>query len=250
MMDSVVLLDHPFRSETMLFFRLSMFQQLLDAPQDQVCKCFVHESDISNGPEVCRGSCVLCFWKRLEQSFWPTRWNLLCVQNLIHDAQESCHNIVLSGAKCDNSATNPHSSEALFVFSRLMVLSSVMKKGRGGVKWSNHGTEEFIDKQFGRNDNKNVTESRSSTLWVKTSCLQIGALSGREGKNKKNNNEIARRRIPDRRFIATMRAFARVVVIIGFCPLVASKRKQKRCGGQLTEPSEINFHVVHVRFSF
>ena len=81
MMVSGVLLDHPFRSETMLFFRLSMFQQLLDAPQDQVCKCFVHESDISNGPEVRSGSCVLCFWKHLEKSFLPTRWNLPCVQN-------------------------------------------------------------------------------------------------------------------------------------------------------------------------
>ena len=30
----------------------------------------------------------------------------------------------LSGAKCNNSATNPHSSEALFIFSRLMAHST------------------------------------------------------------------------------------------------------------------------------
>ena len=56
-----MLLDPPVRSETMLFFRLSMFQQFLDAPQDQVCKCFIHESDHSNGPEVRGGSCVFRF---------------------------------------------------------------------------------------------------------------------------------------------------------------------------------------------
>ena len=41
---------------------LHMFQQLLDAPQDQVCKCFIHESDHSNGPEVRGGSCIFRFF--------------------------------------------------------------------------------------------------------------------------------------------------------------------------------------------
>ena len=76
-------------------------------PQDQVCKCFVHESDISNDLAVRRVSCVLCFWKHLEKSFLPTRWNLPCVQNLIHDAQESCHNIVLSGRKVQHFSHQP-----------------------------------------------------------------------------------------------------------------------------------------------
>ena len=40
----------------------------------------------------------------------------------------------LSGAKCNNSATNPHSSEALFIFSRLMAPFNSCKLQFGSVK--------------------------------------------------------------------------------------------------------------------
>ena len=40
----------------------------------------------------------------------------------------------LSGAKCNNSATNPHSSEALFIFSRLMAPFNSCKLQFGCVK--------------------------------------------------------------------------------------------------------------------
>ena len=66
-----MLLDPAFLSATMLFFRLGMFQRFFQAPEDQGCKCFVHESDISNGTEVLGGSCVLRFgsvWNTLHSA--------------------------------------------------------------------------------------------------------------------------------------------------------------------------------------
>ena len=122
-----MLLDPLVRSETMLFF---MFQQLVDAPQDQVWKCFVHESDISNGPEVCGGSCVFHFWKHLEHYFIPRRWYFPRMQNLVHDAKESCHNIVWR--KMQQFSHQP--TVRSFVHSRLMAPFNSCKLQLGSVK--------------------------------------------------------------------------------------------------------------------
>ena len=127
-----MLLDPPVRSETMLFFRLSIFQQLLDAPRNQVCKCFIHESDHSNGPEVRGGSCVFRFWKHLEHSFIPRRWYYPVCKTWFMMPRRLV--TTLSGAKCANSAANPHSSKALFIFSRLMAPFNSCKLQFGSVK--------------------------------------------------------------------------------------------------------------------
>ena len=108
-----MLLDPAFRSAAMLFFRLSMFQRFFQAPEDQGCKCFVHESDISNGTEVLGGSCVLRF---------GSVWNTAFCQD--DGTSPVCSISFMMPRKavtpCNNSATNPNSSEALLVFIRSM----------------------------------------------------------------------------------------------------------------------------------
>ena len=95
-----------------------MFQQLLEAPQNQVCKCLYMSLILAMG----RKSVVI-------RAFFVfgSIWNIVLFQN---DRMSPVYKkwymmprravTTLSGAKCNNSATNPLSSEVLFIISRLM----------------------------------------------------------------------------------------------------------------------------------
>ena len=102
-------------------------------PKINYANVFIHESDHSNGPEVRGGSCVFRFCKHLEHGFY-SKTMVFPPYAKIWFMMPRRAVTTLSGAKCNNSATNPHSSEALFNFSRLMPPFNSCKLQFGSVK--------------------------------------------------------------------------------------------------------------------
>ena len=128
-----MLLDPPVRSETMLFFRLSIFSNSSwMRPKIKYANVLYMSLTIAMGRKSVVVRAFFVFgniWNILlfqDDGFYPVckTWFMMPRRFVT----------TLSGAKCANSAANPHSSKALFIFSRLMAPFNSCKLQFGSVK--------------------------------------------------------------------------------------------------------------------
>ena len=109
----------------MLYLRLPVFQWCFNVSKNQICKKIVYAADVCDGPGI---SCDVGPFR------FGNNWNSVLCQahgiarflKIVFMMLRMVHQ-TFSGAKWNNSATKPHSSEALFAFIRLIAFLNSCK---------------------------------------------------------------------------------------------------------------------------